>query len=73
MVRFSQYFVVAALVGSSCALNLNFHSKRDVAKVEADIANISTQVTTLDTVINNFSSTSTLADALVREYTLLLR
>lgn len=63
MVRiFSSALFVATLATSGLALSL---SKRDIAKVEADIANINTQVTALDTAIDSFTSTSTLVQALV--------
>ncbi|KIM79844.1 hypothetical protein PILCRDRAFT_10023 [Piloderma croceum F 1598] len=58
----SQLFVLAALITSSCALHL---SKRSTAAdVEADLKNISTQVTTLDNAINSFPSTCSLILAL---------
>lgn len=64
MVRIiSSAVVLAALATSGLALNL---PKRDVAKVEADLANISTQVTTLDQAITALTTSSTLLDALVR-------
>jgi hypothetical protein len=66
----SQFFVLAALIASSCALNL---SKRSTAAdVEADLKNISTQITTLDNAINSFPSTCSLILALVRCLELLM-
>ena len=60
----SQFFVLVALVASSCALNM---SKRSTAgDVEADLKNISTQVTTLDNAIDSFPSSCSLTLALVK-------
>jgi len=48
----SRYFIIAVLAVSGGAFRLAH--KRDVAKVEADIATISAQVTTLDNDVNAF-------------------
>lgn len=58
----SIFIIGSALIGSVLSAP-NF--KRTVAQVEADIANISSQVTSLDTAINAFPG-SGLAGALVR-------
>lgn len=63
MVRIlSSAVAIAALATSGLALNL---PKRDVAKVESDLASISTQVTTLDKAITALTTSSSLLDALV--------
>lgn len=64
MVRFFfQYLLIPVLVTSSCALSSP--SKRDAAAVQADVAALTTQAKAYEVAVNNFSSTSTLADALV--------